>query len=244
MHFEILVEDQSGKKMLDEILPRIIGAAHTFRVLPYKGIGKIPKGMKPGSDASKRILLDQLPRLLQGHGKTFAGYGPNYHAAVVVVCDLDRKCFHDFRQELLGVLTAIHPRPEARFCLAIEEGEAWLLGDRDAIRAAYPNAKLAVLDDYTQDSICGTWEVLADAIHPGGSGALIVAGWQASGAAKSAWATTISPRMNVEGNDSPSFRYFRSKMRELAGQNLMVAERQNAVGLLQKAPAIHRKRTT
>jgi len=85
MHFEILVEDQSGKKMLDEIVPRIVGAAHTFRVLPYKGIGKIPKGLKPGSDASKRILLDQLPRLLKGHGKTFAAYGANYSAAVVVV---------------------------------------------------------------------------------------------------------------------------------------------------------------
>jgi hypothetical protein len=219
MHFEILVEDQSGKKMLDEIVLRIIGGVHTFRVLPYKGIGKIPKGMKPGSDAEKRILLDQLPRLLRGHGKTFAGYGQNYRAAVVVVCDLDRKCLHDFRQELLGVLNACHPRPETRFCLAIEEGEAWFLGDRDAILAAYPGAKASVLDGYVQDSICGTWEVLADAVHPGGSAVLIAAGWQAAGAAKSTWATAISPNMNVEDNDSPSFQYFRGKMRELTGQN-------------------------
>ncbi len=44
MHFEIIVEDQAGKKMLDEIVPRIIGAEHSFRVLPYKGIGKIQRG--------------------------------------------------------------------------------------------------------------------------------------------------------------------------------------------------------
>ncbi len=219
MHFEILVEDQSGKKLLDEIVPRIIGAPHTFRVLPYKGIGKIPKGLKPGSDASKRILLDQLPRILKGHGKTFAGYGPGYLAAVVIVCDLDRKCFHEFRQELLGILDACDPRPDTRFCLAVEEGEAWLLGDREAIRATYPNAKSAVLDGYVQDSICDTWELLADAIHPGGSRALIAAGWQAAGAAKSAWATAISPHMKIEDNNSPSFHYFRSKLLELAGQN-------------------------
>jgi hypothetical protein len=217
MHFEILVEDQSGKKMLDEIVPRIIGTEHTFRVLLYKGIGKIPRGMKPGSDADKRILLDQLPRLLRGHGKTFAGYGLHYRATVVLVCDLDRRCLHDFRQELLNVLNACHPRPETRFCLAIEEGEAWLLGDRAAIHAAYPGAKSSVLDGYVQDSICGTWEVLADAVYPGGSRVLVAAGWQAAGAAKSEWATAISPHLDVENNASPSFRYFRGKMRELAG---------------------------
>lgn len=219
MHFEILVEDQSGKKMLDEIVPRILCEPHTFRVLPYKGIGKIPKGMKPGSDASKRILLDQLPRLLQGHGKTFAGYGPNFHAAVVFVCDLDRKCLHDFRKELIDLLNACNPKPETRFCLAIEEGEAWLFGDRNAILAAYPTAKTRVCDGYVQDSICGTWELLADAIHPGGSAVLTAAGWQAAGTAKSEWATRISPHMDVEQNSSLSFQYFRDKLRDLAGQN-------------------------
>ena len=218
MHIEILIEDQSGKKMLDAIVPSIIGLTHSFRVHLYKGIGRIPKGLKPGSDASKRILLDQLPRLLRGYGKTFAGYGPDYHAAVVVVCDLDRKCLHNFRQELLGVLNTCRPRPETRFCLAIEEGEAWFLGDRDAILATYPGARVSVLDDYVQDSVCGTWEVLADAVHPGGSAVLIAAGWQAAGAAKSGWAEAISPHMDVEDNRSPSFRYFRDKMRDLAGQ--------------------------
>ena len=219
MHFEILVEDQSGKKTLDEIVPRIIGAAHTFRVLPYKGIGRIPKGMRPSSDADKRILLDQLPRLLRGHGKTFAGYGLNYHAAVVVVCDLDRRCFHEFRRELLDLLNACNPKPETLFCMAIEEGEAWLLGDRNAILAAYPSAKTRVLDEYVQDSICGTWELLADAIYPGGSAVLVAAGRQTAGAAKSEWASRISPHMNMGKNASPSFEYFRDKLRDLAGWN-------------------------
>lgn len=38
MHFEILVEDQSGKKALDNLVPKIIGDEHTFNVHPYKGM--------------------------------------------------------------------------------------------------------------------------------------------------------------------------------------------------------------
>lgn len=68
MHFEILIEDQSGKKALDILVPKIIGDDHTFNVHPYKGIGRIPKNLGAKGDANKRILLDQLPRLLRGYG--------------------------------------------------------------------------------------------------------------------------------------------------------------------------------
>ena len=43
---------------------------------------------------------------------------------------------------------------------AIEESEAWLLGDREALIAAYPDINLEILDTYVQDSQCGTWELL------------------------------------------------------------------------------------
>jgi len=216
MHFEILVEDPSGKKMLDGIVPRIIGPDHTFAVHPYKGVGRIPKDLRGSIDPAKRILLDRLPKLLRGYGKTFAAYPAGYAAAVFVVCDLDDKCLHDFRGELLAVLDSCNPKPETHFCLAIEEGEAWLLGDRPAVKRAYPTARDAVLDSYVNDSICGTWEKLADAIHTGGSAALIAAGWQVTGAAKSAWAERIVPEMDVEKNASPSFVYFRDKVLSLA----------------------------
>lgn len=126
MHLEILVEDQSGKRLLDELVPRIIGADH-----------------------------------------------------------------------------------------AIEEGEAWLLGDRQAVREAYPRAKEAVLATYVQDSICGTWEKLADAVHPGGATKLRERGWQAIGAEKSSWASSIAPHMDVQRNVSPSFQYLRDNLRDL-----------------------------
>lgn len=216
MHFEILVEDQSGKKTLDILIPKIVGEAHTFKVHPYKGIGRIPKNIIDATDAGKRILLENLPKLLKGYGKTFDGYPADYPAVVILVCDLDDKCLKAFRQELFGILNQCYPKPETRFCIAIEEGESWFLGDLNAVRAAYPRARNNVLNAYINDSICGTWEVLADAVYQGGSSALVTQGWQAVGAVKSNWADEITPHMDIMRNASPSFCYFRDKLKELA----------------------------
>ena len=54
MHFEILVEDQSGKKTLEILIPKLISDEHTFNVHPYKGIGRIPKKIGSNANASKR----------------------------------------------------------------------------------------------------------------------------------------------------------------------------------------------
>ncbi len=215
MHFEILVEDQSGKKALDILVPKIVGNAHTFRVFAYKGIGRIPKNMRDTLNAGNRILLENLPRLLKGYGRTYADSSRQDYA-VVLVCDLDDKCLKEFRAQLLGILNQCHPQPQVRFCIAIEEGEAWFLGDLSAIKKAYPKANDAILNAYANDSICSTWERLADAVYVGGATALSERGWQAVGAQKSIWAEEIARLMNVDCNASPSFQYFRSKLRELA----------------------------
>lgn len=203
MHFEILVEDQSGKKSLDILTPKIVGDSHTFEVIAYKGLGR---------------LLVNLPKLLRGYGETYAGYPENYPAAVIVVCDLDDKCLKAFRQQLYEILNNCNPKPLARFCIAIEEGEAWLLGDIPAIKSAYPKAKDRVLKAYKNDSVCGTWECLANAVYPGGEKALAKEGWQGVGMEKSIWAEKIAPRMDVESNKSPSFRYFKSTLQCLSEQ--------------------------
>ena len=215
MHFEILVEDRSGKRAFDILVPKIIGAQDTFRVIGYRGSGRIPPNLMPKTNAVQRILLDRLPQLLRGYGQTFANYPVHYPAVLFVVCDLDDRCLKRFRQELFTVLHACNPKPETRFCLAIEEGEAWLLGDMPAIKAAYPQVRNAVLNGYVNDSICGTWELLADAVFPGGSRDLARKGGQAVGREKSEWAKKLSPLMDVENNASPSFQYFREKLRAL-----------------------------
>jgi hypothetical protein len=212
MHFEILVEDQSGKVTLDILVPKIIGENHTFDVKSYKGVGRIPLKMNASVDARKRILLANLPRLLAGYGRSWQ----EYPAVVIVVCDLDDKCLKSFRDELINLLNACNPRPETRFCIAVEEGEAWFLGDISAIKQAYPKAKDTVLNAYVSDSICGTWERLADAVYKGGSQQLSSLGYQTVGSEKSAWAESITPYMDLDNNTSPSFNYFVGKLRELA----------------------------
>jgi hypothetical protein len=219
MHFEILVEDLSGKIALEIIIPKIISTEqHTFEIHSYKGIGHIPKGLKSASEARKRILLDQLPRLVQGYGQTFSQYPPDYPAVLIIICDIDDRCLITFRRELLDLVDRCNPKPKTQFCIAIEEGEAWYLGDFAAIKAAYPKAKEAVLNSYINDSICGTWEKLADAVFSGGVQNLSKLGGQAICTEKANWAKNISPFMDADNNLSPSFCYFRDKLRHLTGQ--------------------------
>ena len=199
MDFRVLVEDQSGSIAVGHILKKILGengSVHSWGIHRYKGISH---------------LLKDLPSTLQAFGKSL----PNSSAVVVVVDSDDRDCIK-FKQDLLDVLKACNPRPKTLFRIAIEEGEAWLLGDRAAVKAAYPSAKEAILNNYIQDSICGTWEVLADAIHPGGSQPLKV-GYQVAGKAKSDWASNIAPFMDIDANKSKSFQVFRDGVRNLAG---------------------------
>lgn len=215
MHIEVLVEDQSGAIALRSIMDKILGlpaSPHTYKIHPYKGIGHIPKGLKPKHDPRKRLLLDQLPRLLRGYGKSYQ----QRTAAVVVVIDLDSRDCHTFKQELLDILNRCNPRPTTLFRIAIEEGEAWLLGDLDAVKDAYPKAKDRILREYVQDSICGTWQKLADAIYPGGSRKLEGLGYPLIGQVKCEWAERITPFIDVGRNRSKSFQVFCDGIRGLA----------------------------
>jgi len=207
MHFEFLIEDQSGKTAMEVLAPKLLENDDTYRFHSYKGLGRAPKGLTPNTDASKRILLNQLPKLLQGYGKT------PHSGFIVVICDLDKKDRKQFLSELNGLLDVCIPKPKAIFCLAIEEFEAWYLGDLSAILIAYPSAKRSILNGYVNDSICDTWELLADAVYKGGSRALIKKGWQAVGEQKSKWAETISPNMDISNNTSPSFNDMRAQLK-------------------------------
>lgn len=215
MHIEILVEDSSGAKLLQVLLPQILGPQgepHTWRLHAYKGIGRIPQGLATKADPSKRILLDQLPKLLRGYGKT-----PGIDA-VVVVLDTDKRDCAAFLAELKAAADACNPAPTTLFRLAVEEIEAWYFGDQDALLEAYPRAKQDILGKYVQDSACGTWELLADALHSGGSVAIKKAGWPLPGQVKHEWAEKIGPLMNPERNISPSFGKLRDGLRRLVAE--------------------------
>jgi hypothetical protein len=213
MHIEFLVEDSSGEKMLSQLLPKILGAQgapHTWRIKAYKGVGRIPAGLSVKADPAKRMLLDQLPRLLQGYGKTVG------IDAVVVVLDTDNRECSAFLTELKSLLANCKPAPHTLFRLAIEETEAWYFGDKQSILQAYPRAKRDVIGRYTQDSVCGTWELLADAVYPGGSAAIKKTGWPLPGQIKHEWAEKITPFMDINQNISPSFIKLRDGLLQLA----------------------------
>lgn len=213
MHLEVLVEDRSGSIAVDLLLKNISdadGIDFSWRMHPYKGIGRLPKKGSITGNISNRLLLNNLPRLLNGYGNSLPeGW------AVIVVVDLDDKDCISFKNELLQVLDQCNPRPTALFRIAIEEVEAWLLGDVEAVKAAYPRAKQPVLNRYEPDSICGAWEVLADAVHQGGSTRLKKLGYPEVGRIKCEWAQKIAPHVKVDRNRSKSFQVFRDGVRRL-----------------------------
>jgi hypothetical protein len=214
MHLEILIEDSSTKRLLEHLVPKIIGSAgrpHTWRLHNYQGIGRLPRNLGKDPDPGRRLLLDQLPRLLRGYAKT-----PGIDA-IVVILDSDRRDCVVFLQELRSLETACQPTQRVMFRLAIEETEAWYLGDRTALHQAYPNSRLAALSNYQQDTVCGTWERLADALHPGGLAAIRRTSGAFAGSLKHEWADRIGPLLDPERNLSPSFGKLRDGLRRLVG---------------------------
>lgn len=227
-HFQILVEDISGEALLGHIVPKIIGESNSYEIKHYKGIGRIPAGLKPGSDPKKRILLDQLPRLVSGYGSVLSRYPENYPAVLVIVCDLDRRCLKEFRNSIMECIDRCINKPETILCLAVEEGEAWLLGDTEAVVSAYPKARPEILNSYIPDSICGTWEVLANAVHTGGAKALLGLGYQAVGGRKHEWANAIGPLIHLDRNKSPSLKYFVEKLQSRGASSSGTAQQPDA----------------
>lgn len=212
MHIEILTEDSSGAALLGIIVPMVLGQQgenHTWRIHSYRGVGRLPKGLTAAGDPSKRVLLDQLPRLLGGYAKT-----PGIDAVIVVV-DTDVRDCREMLAELRAAAVAAG-RADTIFRLAVEEVEAWYLGDRAALLEAYPRARKDVLDRYNQDTACGTWELLADAVHPGGASAVKAAGWPLPGQLKHEWAQRIGSVMTLTGNASPSFNKLVEALSRLA----------------------------
>ncbi|MBF0108956.1 MAG: DUF4276 family protein [Magnetococcales bacterium] len=215
MHFEILVEGQTELTALSILMEKIVGPydkPHTWKIHKHRGIGKLPENPEVPRNKKDPTLLYNLPWKLRAYGKDMSR-----NEMVVVLVDLDdRADCRTFKQELANMLDYCTDRPRCLFRIAIEELEAWFLGDLAAVEASYPSLIKEELDDYVQDSQCGTWEKLADAIHPGGMEALGSFGKRSAKVLeiKRKWAAKIAPRMEVEHNRSPSFRSFRDGLRK------------------------------
>ncbi len=106
-------------------------------------------------DMRREGILDQLPAKLRAYGQAL---NPETDRVVVLV-DLDKDDCLDLKRRLVALLSHCDPKPVVLFRIAIEETEAFYLGDPAAIKKAFPQARLQRMKDYEQDSICGTWEV-------------------------------------------------------------------------------------
>ena len=180
-----------------------------YQIKSYKGIG----GLKKGPDA-KNIksdhLLNELPKRMCAFNTILKS---NENASLFIILDNDTRDTIEFKQQLSDVARQNNITLDHVFCIAVEEIEAWLLGDVQAIKEAYPKLHNRIIEkhnNYKQDSICGTWEILADMLTKNGFNGFRKANPSAMevGKVKSKWAEEIGKYLHIRENVSPSFIYF------------------------------------
>jgi hypothetical protein len=204
------VEGRADEAFLKEWLPRLL-PAHPFIVLPHQGKGRLSTNPTKKPDPRQRGLLDQLPAKLRAYGKSLNSDADR----VVVLVDLDDQNCCDLKHRLNRLLRHCHPKPAVLFRIAIEETEAFFLGDSAAVKKAFPQAKVGKIRRYEQDSICGTWEFLQNVI-----------GDRGGSEDKVAWAEAIGRHLTTEwkgrkANNSPSFCIFCKGLLELCGESIL-----------------------
>ena len=207
MLIEILSEDKSGAVVVERSVERICeeqGTKAQVNVRPHRGCGSLPKdgNEKPAKFASS--LLDLLPAKLRAYNNVYRGK----ELILIITLDSDSNDPELMRKEIYEAAKTYAPDIRSVVGLSTEEVEAWMLGDREAVMDAYPDCKRSVLDNYVQDSVCGTWEVLCRAVSPNAE-KLIEIGYPAIGHYKALWAEEISRYMMPKRNVSPSFNLFK-----------------------------------
>lgn len=198
-HIEFFVEEPSAEAALNVLIPRI-----------RPGVG-----FKVHSFSGKPDLLGKLPLRLKGYKSWLPA-----DWRIVVLVDKDREDCHALKRQLddIAIQAGLVPRsqaPKGRFHvlnrIAIEEFEAWLLGDAQALAETYPGVptNLGAKREFRDvDAIRGgTWEALERVLQR--------AGHFPGGIAKTQVAREVSAQMDPARNASRSFRVFCKGLREL-----------------------------
>ena len=211
LHFEVLSEDRSGGIVIESLMKKILHEAGpvSIAIRPHRGKGKVlaeEEQLAPPPFSSG--LLDLLPAKLAAYDKVFA----QRKFVVVVVMDSDSDSPKSVYDTIHAMCGKFSPSLVHAIGISVEEIESWLLADERAILSAYPEANVCVIRDYRQDSICGTWEVLARAVLREKAPPLIRIGYPAVGQYKQEWANQIAPFLEPSRNVSPSFRSFRKEI--------------------------------
>lgn len=189
MKLHVLVEGPSELAFIEPWTRRLL-RGHEVKAYPHQGKGRLPKsGETP--DPRNRGLLNQLPSKLRALGKTL---DPKTNGVLVLV-DADNEPCVELKRQLIEVLHQIEQPPKVLFRIAVEELEAFYLGDLAALGRAYPEHDAAKARRYKPDSICNTAELFGTVIGDGGLN-------------KVAWAEMMGPRVTTRAgrSRSPSFR--------------------------------------
>ncbi|HBN56983.1 MAG TPA: hypothetical protein DD414_09435 [Lachnospiraceae bacterium] len=173
----------------------------------FGGIGHL---RKKGNILERKTgnLLNDLPMYMKAFNRVLQNMR---ESTLVIVLDNDKRDVRQFRQDLENVAISNMILCDYVFCIAVKEMESWLLGDIEAVKEAYPNAKMQCIRRYQQDAICETWEVLADIVYPHGLSKLKKSAggnYSEIGKAKCEWADKIGSRLHLHKNASPSYQYF------------------------------------
>lgn len=202
MKLHVLVEGKTEEKFLNIWLKRFL-PNHSFKIYPHRGKGKISKNPLREPDPKHHGLLDQLPAKLRAFGKTLKSDTDR----VIVLLDLDNDNCLELKRRLIDLLNYCDPKPTVLFRIAIEEMEAFYLGDKKAIKEAFPKSKLNKAGNYIQDSIFGTWELFQKIIGDNTDD-------------KPKWAEQMGKYMTTEWetNQSPSFQQFCKAVLKLVGE--------------------------
>lgn len=207
MHFQFLIEDQSSEALIHELMRKILinSSQITYNCKSFRGIGGFTKKNTVKETRTGKLLND-LATYLRGFDRSLR----HTQAAIFVILDNDDNNTEEFKARFQQVASDNKISIDHVFCIAVEEVEAWLLGDEPAIMAAYPTVRRKALGGYVQDSICGTWEVLANAVYPGGLVKMRkeCPSYREIGMKKAEWAKRIGMHMDLNANSSPSFNYF------------------------------------
>lgn len=200
-----MVEGPSEAAFLRGWFPRFL-PRHALSVIQHRGKGRLSGDPASTPSPQREGLLDQLPAKLRAYGRALDPATDR----VLVFLDLDEDDCGELKHRLLRVLDACDPKPVVLFRIAIEETEAFYLGDPQAIKKAFPQANLRRLKAYQQDSICGTWEVFRDVLG-------------AQREDKVRWAERMGLHLGLvwrggEANPSPSFQQFCKGLLVLAGE--------------------------
>ncbi|WP_223163427.1 DUF4276 family protein [Methylococcus geothermalis] len=191
---EVLVEEPSMEEALRHLLPKIIGNRTGWKVINMRSKGR---------------LMKELPDRLRGYKRRMDG---GEEIKVIVLIDRDNDNCHDLKRQLedmarnagLQTKTAAGTGGAAFQVvnrIAIEELEAWFIGDTTALQCAFTSLRgIRFPNSFNNPDNGGTWERLHHFLKQNGI--------YRNSFPKIAAARNIAKHMDPRRNRSRSFQCF------------------------------------